>query len=60
MKVVGCIIVRLREGKIEILVKTSSTAGQAMTTTATTLNNYNNDLLTPTCTAYLPTGPATP
>ena len=52
MKVVGCIIVRLREGKIEILVKTSSTAGQAMTTTATTLNNYNNDLLTPTCTAY--------
>jgi hypothetical protein len=45
-------------GPIPASIKGSTTAGQAMTATATILSSYNNDQLTPTCTAFIPTGPA--
>jgi hypothetical protein len=45
-------------GPLPASIKGSTTAGQAMTATATILNSYNNDQLTPTCTAFIPSGPA--
>ncbi|PYT52594.1 MAG: hypothetical protein DMG43_11250 [Acidobacteria bacterium] len=47
-------------GPLPAGIKTNAATGQAMTATAATLDSYNNDQLTQTCTAFKPSGPASP
>jgi uncharacterized repeat protein (TIGR03803 family) len=47
-------------GPLPAGIKTNTATGQAMTATAATLDGYNNDQLTQTCTAFKPSGPASP